>query len=372
MDVGAGERAGRGGTTFLTGFPGFLACGLLPRLLSRPGVGTVVCLVEPRRAGAAGRWADALARGDPAARGRIRLVEGDIARPSLGLGPAPALRRELSEIFHLAALYDLAAPRGAALGVNVDGTRHVLQFADGCPGLERFHHVSTCYVSGRHRGIFLEEELDVGQRFHNGYEETKFLAEVQVRFWMEEGMPGTIYRPSIVVGDSDTGATQKYDGPYHVIRWLLRQPRLAVLPVVARSPGATVNLVPRDYVVDAMARLAGVPASLGKTYQLADPEPPTVREFLRVLGAATGRRVVRLPVPRAVLKGVLRRVAPVGKAVGIPPALVDYFDHPTRYDTRNARRGLEGTGIRPPPFAEYADRIVAYVRHHPQPESGVV
>src|SRR5207247_6389267 len=130
------------------------------------------------------------------------------------------------------AIYDLSVSRDAGMRVNVDGTRHVLDFAERCPSLQRFHYVSTCYVSGRHHGVFGEDDLDVGQRFNNFYEETKFLAEVEVR--RRSGLPVTIYRPSVVVGDSRTGETQKFDGPYFVIQWILRQPRVAFLPVVGR------------------------------------------------------------------------------------------------------------------------------------------
>ena len=109
--------------------------------------------------------------------------------------------------------------------INVDGTRNVLDFAQEARNLRRLHYVSTCYVSGRTAGVFTEHDLEKGQSFNNYYEETKYLAEVEVQQRMRAGLPTTIYRPAIVVGDSRTGATQKYDGPYFVIRWLLRQPR---------------------------------------------------------------------------------------------------------------------------------------------------
>src|SRR6185295_13240080 len=106
--------------------------------------------------------------------------------------------------------------REVGMRVNVDGTRHVLDFAAAQPSLERLHYVSTCYVSGRYQGVFAESDLEKGQTFNNYYEETKYLAEVEVQRRMREGLPATIYRPSVVVGDSTSGATQKYDGPYFV------------------------------------------------------------------------------------------------------------------------------------------------------------
>ncbi len=184
-----------------------------------------------------------------------------------------------------------------ALRVNVAGTRNVLDFAEDSPGLRRVQCVSTCYVSGRYAGTFSEDDFDKGQAFNNHYEETKHLAEAEVRTRMRGGLPATIHRPAIVVGDSRTGATQKYDGPYFLIRWLLRQPGIAVLPVVGR-PGLThINVVPRDYVVDAISYLSGLDESVGKVYQLSDPAPLTVSEFIKVLGRATRRFVVRSAFP---------------------------------------------------------------------------
>lgn len=125
--------------------------------------------------------------------------------------------------------------------------------------------------------------------------------------------------PAIVVGDRRTGATQKYDGPYYVIRWLLRQPRIAVLPMLGDSARSLVNVVPRDFVVDAMAALGSTPEGRGATYHLADPEPLTVDGIVAVLARATGRRVVRMPVPIGLASAVIDRVLrarPSGPALG--------------------------------------------------------
>jgi len=97
---------------------------------------------------------------------------------------------------------------------------------------------------------------------------------------MRGGLPATIYRPSVVVGDSKTGATQKFDGPYFVMRWLLRQPRVAVLPVLLHSQRYRFNVVPRDFIIAAIERLSASPQSAGKVYQLADPDPMTVDETI--------------------------------------------------------------------------------------------
>lgn len=351
---------------FVTGFPGFLGSALLPRLLERAPTATATCLVQSRFAALARTRLDELSDEHPALAGRIRLVEGDITAPDLGLGDrGAALAREVEEVYHLAAVYDLSVRRDLGMRVNVDGTRHVLAFADRCPLLRRVHYVSTCYVSGAHEGTFHEHDLGVGQRFHNFYEETKYLAEVAVRERIATGLPATIYRPAIVVGDSRTGATQKYDGPYFGIRLLLRQPRIAVLPVVGDVRLFEFNIVPRNFVVDAIAYLSALPAAVGRTYQLADPKPLTVDGVFREIARATGRAVIRVPMPLGVARWSLDHVPGVQRLIQTPSDALDYQVHPTHYDTAQATRDLAGSGVSCPPFASYVDRLVAFTRANP-------
>lgn len=351
--------------TLVTGFPGFLGSELVRRVLAR-GEGDVVCLVQPRFAGLArSRAAELDAAVDGAAR-RLRLVEGDITRPGLGLDAAAAagLRRQVTEVHHLAAVYDLAVSWELGMRVNVVGTRNVLELAASCDGLRRLHHVSTCYVSGRHPGIFSEDQLDTGQTFNNHYEETKFLAEVEVQERMRAGLPATVYRPAIVVGDSRTGATQKYDGPYYLLRLLLLQPRaVAAVPVVGDPAGVCFNMIPRDVVVDAIAHLSGLEGSLGRVYQLADPSPPTVRVMLAEMARATDRRLLRVRLPRRLVRASVRALEPV---LRIPAVATDYLAHPTHYSTVQARADLAGSGISVPRFGSYVDTLVAFMRAHPE------
>ncbi len=359
-------------TILFTGFPGFLGSALLPRVLERSPGSRAVCLVQGKFEAMAKARVAEIEAARPALAGRIELVDGDITKPDLGLGAARKLRGETAELYHLAAVYDLSVRRKAGMAINVDGTRHVLDFAKKCGGFERLHYVSTCYVSGRYAGIFREEDLEKGQRFNNYYEETKHLAELEVRRRMEQGLPATIYRPSVVVGDSRTGATQKFDGPYFAVRWLLRQPGIAMMPVVGDPEAFRVNLVPRDFIIDAMTHLSGLAASLGKTYALADPEPLTVAELLEVVGEATKRRIVRIPMPLAAAKAALDYVPGVHWVMKMPSGVVDYFVHPTYYTTANAAADLEGSGIRVPPFRDYARILVDFVRAHPEVSSAAM
>lgn len=354
-------------TVFFTGFPGFLGSELLPRILRRTDGVSATCLVQPSFAELARRRVDDIEMAEPPLRGRIRLVEGDITRADLGLGAS--LRRIASDvtgIHHLAAIYDLGVRREVGMRVNLYGTRHVLDFAAACPGLERFHYVSTCYVSGRHPGIFGEEDLEKGQAFNNYYEETKYLAEVEVRERMSGGLPVTVYRPAIVVGDSRTGATQKYDGPYTLIRWLLRQPGVTLMPVLRGAEQARLNLVPSDFVIRAIDYLAALPHSAGRTYQLADPEPLTVAETADLIAAATDQRVIQFPIRKAIAKSAIRGVPGLSRFTGIPAELLDYFDHPTHYAVQNARADLQGAEISVPRLSSYIDTLVKFVRAHPE------
>ncbi len=349
-----------------TGFPGFLGSELLPRVLARATNAEAVCLVQAKYLAAATERVCEMVAANPALAGRVRLIEGDIALPDLGITRSKFLEARVVEIFHLAAVYDLSVSRDLAMRVNVEGTKHMLAFAARCPKLRRFQYVSTCYVSGRYAGTFTEDMLEEGQRFNNFYEETKYLAEVEVQRAMREGMPVTIYRPSVVVGDSESGATQKYDGPYYALQWILRQPRLAVMPVVGDGSSTRFNVVPRNFVVDAIASLSAREESEGRVYQLADPHPLTINEMLRVFGRRTHRRLVKLRLPKLVAKTAIDLVPGVYGLLRIPSSAIDYFVLPTHFTSAHTQEDLEGSGIACPPFREYAGQLVTFMRAHPE------
>ncbi|KLO41940.1 SDR family oxidoreductase [Mycobacterium nebraskense] len=356
-------------TVLMTGFPGFLGSSLLPGILKRTG-DSAICLVQPKFGTLAQRRVAELSAAEPFLEGRIQLVEGDITQP--GLGVAADTLTEVTEAWHLAAAYDLAVPRDVAVRVNVNGTRNVLDALERCPRLTRLHYFSTCYVSGRYAGPFSEDDLEVGAPFNNHYEETKNLAEADVRWHMSAGMPATIYRPSIVVGDSRTGQTQKFDGPYFVMQWLLRQPRYAILPMVGDPTTTRVNVVPRDFIVDAVGYLSGLSVSEGRTYQLADPRPLTVDEMADTLAQATGRELIKVPLPLKLTKASLAHVPGLYRWMRIPPEAVDYFAQPTFYLTDHCRADLAGSGIEAPAFRSYVDRLVDYMRSHPDVSSAAM
>lgn len=347
----------------MTGFPGFLGCALLPLILERRPDETMLCLVQKHHMEAAEDRLAEIVADHPAVEERVELVVGDITEPGLGLDPDAVA--ELLEIFHLAAVYDLAVPEEFARLVNVDGTANVLQACQQAPDLRRLNYVSTCYVSGAHNGVYTESDLDTGQSFQNHYEHTKFEAEVLVRDAMEAGLPATVYRPGIVVGDSTTGETQKFDGPYFVANFLLMQPHHAVVPRVADPDRIQFSLVPRDFVVAAIDELSVLPDAIGKTYALTDPDAPTVRqmidEFCRLLDKEPHWVRVPLRLTRTVLG-----LPGMERLFGFPEEAMAYMAHPTVYDTTNATRDLAGVGIACPRFIDYAPTMMDFVKAHPE------
>jgi len=351
----------------ITGFPGFLASSLIPALVERLKPGTRVdCLCERRFESDACRRAEELERLTGYS---LRVLPGDIAHPDLGLGSAyGSVQAGCEQVFHFAAIYDLAVPLDLATRVNVDGTRNVLRFAAGCDRLLRFHHVSTCYVSGRYRGVFRENDLQVGQVFGNHYESTKYESEVLVHEAASNGLPTTVYRPSIVTGDSRTGWAPKMDGAYFLIQWLLAQPPVAVVPEFRGSRDSTMNIVPSDYVVRALAHLSSLHGAPMSVYGLADPSPLTVPELADLFGRATGRTVLRIPLTLPVARGLMRTASALHPRLNIPAYAVDYLGHPTQYDCSATVSALEGSGISCPPLADYVDYLVSFVIN----ESGFV
>lgn len=352
-------------TILFTGYPGFLGVALLPRVLGRLPGATALCVVQPHFVGAAEARVAEL---KPELAARIELIVGDITQPGLGLDESTRARIAATtvEVFHLAAVYDLAVERALAMRVNVDGTRRVTDMVRTCTNLRRYHYVSTCYVSGRWAGAFRETDLVLpGQRFNNFYEETKHLAEIGVAEAMADRVPTTIYRPSVVSGDSDTGATQKYDGPFFVIRLLMKQPRIAIVPTVGNPSSYRFNMVPRNFVIDAIDELSGRDDTAGKVFALADPAPLTIEDLVTVFAEATGRRIVRVPLPESVVTSSLKHVPGVEALFEMPAEAVHYFTHPTHYLTDNTTAALAGTGIELPDMAAWAGKLAEFYRANP-------
>jgi thioester reductase-like protein len=349
-------------TFFITGFPGFIADRLLERLARKQS--RFILLVQPSWVDRARAEIDRITRLTGRVPADFQIVQGDITQPRLGLANADfeLTQQQTTRIFHLAALYDLAVPHEPAMRVNVGGTRNVIEFARSLPSLQHFHHVSTCYVAGKREGAILETELRHEAGYRNFYEESKYLSELEVESVKSE-LPVTIHRPAVVCGDSKTGETAKYDGVYYLILYLLRFPFLSAINI--GNERVSLNLVPVDFVVDAMAALAFDHKAIGKTVQLADPAPLTTSELFDAIARSANGKRSRMSAPATWVRFFLM-LPPSPAITGLPHSAVPYFFVKQLYDSSQAQALLAPHGIQCPPFASYVDNIVDFVKGHPQ------
>lgn len=350
-------------TIFVTGFPGFIAERLVKRLARRDT--QFFLLVQKPFVEKAMREVEEIARNTNAPPENFALIEGDITRGNLGISEEDLriIQAEATDVHHLAAVYDLAVKKEIAFQVNVEGTRHVNEFVKTLPNLRRYNYVSTCYVAGRRKGEILESELEHGAGFRNFYEETKYLAETEVERLKNE-VPTTIYRPAVVVGDSETGETAKYDGIYSLIHYLRKAPNLLRFVNVGNS-AVKLNLVPVDFVVEAIAALSTDERAIGATVALADPNPLTTEELFDAISEAlTSKKSVVKPPPQLIEKSLMLPFSPV--LSGLPFPSVPYFFVPQTYDTRVADWLLSAHNITCPPFASYVGNLLKFVEQHPK------
>jgi NAD(P)-dependent dehydrogenase (short-subunit alcohol dehydrogenase family) len=363
-------------TYFVTGATGFIGRHLLAKLLARKG--DVHCLV---RKGSGARFDDLRARFGESGK-RLIAVHGDLARPSLGVSPSQrkALAGKVRHFFHLAAIYDLAADAESQIVANIDGTRHALQLAGqikaGC-----FHHMSSIAVAGLYPGVFREDMFAEAEELEHPYFRTKHEAEALVR--KETALPFRIYRPSVVLGHSQTGEIDKIDGPYYFFRALkkLRQALPQWMPVIGLE-GGRVNMVPVDYVVDAMDHIAHKHGLDGGCFHLTDPAPRRIGEVLNIFARAGHAPQMSMRVDArmfafipSMVKQALASLPPVKRFahvllrdLGIPADAIKMINYPTRFDSREAERALRGTKIRVPDLQTYAWRLWDYWERHLDPD----
>jgi long-chain acyl-CoA synthetase len=354
--------------TLLTGGTGFLGGEVLARMLEReerPVYALVRAGSQEEADGRSRRMIEALlGRAEPWSK-RVVAVAGDVTRPGLGIDRARRewLAARIDRIVHCAASVSFTLGLEESRQINVAGTRRMLDLGELCAqrgGLDSFVHVSTAYVAGSHPGHFGEHELDVGQEFRNAYERSKFEAEALVRE-RSASLPAQVVRPSIVVGDSRTGWTPAFNVLYAPIR-AFAAGTFPVLPARRSSP---VDVVPVDFVADAILALAGRP---GTTHHLAAGDrASSVGELIDLASKAAGK-----PAPRVVPPRLYRRVIhPVllrrgserrRRALRKSEVFFPYFEMRGRFDVAASQASLEPRGIEPPPLDSYFGRLMDFAR----------
>ncbi|MCP4502024.1 MAG: SDR family oxidoreductase [Deltaproteobacteria bacterium] len=342
---------------FLTGYPGFIGKSLAKRILiDRPRAKLTILVQEKFRSDA-----EAYVRELPDSQEkRVRILSGDVAKMDLGLsGPEiDELSEGVTHVYHLAALQYFGVSDEEAERVNVGGTRNMVMLAKEFTALKRFVHFSTCYVSGDRIGVITEDDLDEGQSFRNHYERTKFEAEKALQAAADQ-VPLTILRPSIVVGDSETGEIDRLDGIYNMGLLVVTSPVSVPLPL----PGdgvAPLNVVPVDFVVKAAIALAEDESANGKTFHLVDPNPLSSRKAYELIAARAGKELSKVNINYGVARRLLR-VPVLSRFAKSQAQAVDYLNHLAIYNSTNTLAHLEGTGILCPPFSTYVERLMDYV-----------
>jgi long-chain acyl-CoA synthetase len=293
--------------------------------------------------------------------GRAVAIAGDITAPRLGLAERhDELAGQVGSFIHSAASVAFDLPLQHARAINVDGTRRVLEFAAAVPELERIAYVSTAYVAGDRRGIVYEDDREVG-RFRNSYEQSKHEAEAVVR---ESGLPSTIVRPSIVVGESTTGWTAAFNVLYAPLRGFA----VGAYKLIPARKNAPVDVVPVDFVADGVVALAQHPEASGGTFHLtAGPRVSSVGEIMAMNRGRFDHPSPKLIPPRAYRRWVhpvvMKRAAPSTRRVlDRSEVYFPYFSMRMRFDTARARALLEPMGIAPPALDDYYDRLIEFAR----------
>ena len=361
---------------FVTGATGFIGQFLVRNLLKRKQ--PIYVLVRKSSV----KKLDALRDEWGATDKDIIPVIGDLAEKNLGVSTADLkkLKGRIDHMFHLAAIYDLKATADEQQAANVDGTRHAVQFAQGVAA-GCFHHVSSIAAAGLYDGVFREDMFEEAEDLDHPYFKTKHDAEAVVR--KECKRPFRIYRPGFVVGHSKTGYIDKIDGPYYFFKTL--QKMRGLLPPwfpMLGIEGGRINIVPVDFVADALDHLAHKKGLDGKCFHLTDPEPHRIGEVLNIFAKAAHAPQMSMRVnarmfgfiPAPILYG-LGSLAPIKRMVravlndlGVPKDVFQFINWPTRYDNREAAKALKGSGISVPALPSYAPKLWDYWERNLDPD----
>ena len=365
---------------FITGASGFIGKRLVRKLLAREG-SVVYFLVRALEADAVAQlreyWGVDETRAIP--------VVGDLTQPMLGVGKTAMkpLTKKITHFFHLAAVYDLKADAESQQRANVDGTRNTVQFAEAI-GARHFHLFSSIASAGLFEGLFREDMFEEAENLDHPYFRTKHDSEGIVR--RECKLPWRIYRPAIVVGDSRTGEMDKIDGPYYFFKLIQKMRKMLPpwMPTIGLE-GGRINVVPVDFVVDAVDHIAHLKNEDGKCFHLVDPMPMRVGDLLNTIARAAHAPEMALRINAALLgfiprhmRKALMALTPVRrirhaimKDFGLPDDILTFINYPTRFDCRETLRALKGSDIAVPPLDTYAWRLWDYWERHLDPDLSI-
>jgi NAD(P)-dependent dehydrogenase (short-subunit alcohol dehydrogenase family) len=362
---------------FVTGATGFIGKRLVRKLLARRG-SVVHFLVRP---GSEARVPELLAYWG-ASRQRAIPVVGDLTAPRLGVASEvlKALKGRIDHFYHLAAVYDLQADEQSQVRVNVEGTRNTVEFARAIDA-GHLHHVSSIAAAGLYEGVFREDMFDEAEGLDHPYFMTKHESEKIVR--RECKVPWSVYRPAMVVGDSKTGEMDKIDGPYYFFKLIQRMRQILPpwMPSIGLE-GGRINIVPVDFVVDAIDHISHHHHTSGRCYHLVDPQGYRVGDVLDIFARAAHAPKMNLFVnaalfsfiPRGVKKSLMalapvRRIRnAVMKDLGLPEDIFTFVNYPTRFDRRETDAALKGSGIECPNLHDYAWRLWDHWERHLDPD----
>lgn len=338
-------------SALVTGYPNFVVKRLVERLTSEGQTCWVLCKSDFEEE----------ARNHFDGNKDVRLISGDVVAMDLGLSgkEVKALRADVAMVYHLAGRYYLGTKEEKMERVNVDGTRNLLAFAAELPSLERLVHYSTAFVAGNREGVIMEDELLWPQKFRNAFESTKFKAERIVRQNMDD-LPISVVRPALVVGDSRTGEIDHMDGPHFFMHVLVNLPLDIHLPLLGKGV-YPLNLVPVDFVVEAMVGIARDPRAVGKTFHLVDPNPLPSRAVFEHICRAANKKPPRRSIPTN-LATVLMKMPGLEKHWRSPRLFVEYLNQLVLYNWMNTLEILNNTEVMCPPFPTYVDKLVAFLK----------